>query len=126
RNTLFARWPTYFEMRSAAGDRGPIDVSAHEKNQSVQISVSDCGPGVPDEALDKIFTPFYGLMMRETAAPAVPASAWRSSAAALKRAAGPSRAGTGVPPVWKSSSICPRRGDGGRSGSGASALWMSH
>lgn len=44
-----------------AGDRGPIDVSAHEKNQNVQISVADSGPGIPEDALDKIFTPFYRL-----------------------------------------------------------------
>lgn len=44
-----------------AGSRGPILVSAHRKNQQVQISVADSGPGIPEDALDKIFTPFYRL-----------------------------------------------------------------
>ena len=44
-----------------AGDQGPIQVSAHRKNQQVQIIVADSGPGIPEDALDKIFTPFYRL-----------------------------------------------------------------
>ena len=44
-----------------AGDQGPIQVSAHRKNPQVQIIVADSGPGIPEDALDKIFTPFYRL-----------------------------------------------------------------
>jgi len=44
-----------------AGSQGPIQVSANRKNQDVQITVSDSGPGIPEDALDKIFTPFYRL-----------------------------------------------------------------
>jgi two-component system sensor histidine kinase CpxA len=44
-----------------AGDKGPIQISAHLKGSRVQITVADSGPGVPEEALEKIFTPFYRL-----------------------------------------------------------------
>jgi two-component system sensor histidine kinase CpxA len=44
-----------------AGSQGPITVSAQHKNDQVQISVADSGPGVPEDALDKIFIPFYRL-----------------------------------------------------------------
>jgi two-component system, OmpR family, sensor histidine kinase CpxA len=44
-----------------AGDKGPIEVSAVRKGHDVQISISDAGPGIPDEALDKVFMPFYRL-----------------------------------------------------------------
>jgi two-component system sensor histidine kinase CpxA len=44
-----------------AGDRGPIRISAREENHQVRISVADSGPGVPENTLEKIFTPFYRL-----------------------------------------------------------------
>jgi two-component system sensor histidine kinase CpxA len=46
---------------SYAGNKGPIEISAHQKDRDVEIHVTDCGPGVPEDALDKIFTPFYRL-----------------------------------------------------------------
>jgi two-component system sensor histidine kinase CpxA len=42
-----------------AGDAGPMRISATRENINVVISVCDDGPGVPDEALQKIFDPFY-------------------------------------------------------------------
>ncbi|WP_417912863.1 sensor histidine kinase [Candidatus Electronema sp. TJ] len=42
-----------------AGDAGPIIVTAAEKSGQVEITVEDCGPGVPDEHLDRLFEPFY-------------------------------------------------------------------
>jgi len=45
--------------RRHAGTAGPIRVSADRRDGSVQIVVADAGPGVPDEALDRIFSPFY-------------------------------------------------------------------
>jgi signal transduction histidine kinase len=44
-----------------AGDKGPIRITAQGENHQIRISVADSGPGVPDDALDKIFTPFYRL-----------------------------------------------------------------
>jgi two-component system sensor histidine kinase CpxA len=44
-----------------AGEAGPIEVSAVRNNGAVQITVADSGPGVPEQALEKIFEPFYRL-----------------------------------------------------------------
>jgi signal transduction histidine kinase len=44
-----------------AGSAGPITLAAHAEKDLVIITISDSGAGVPEEALDKIFTPFYRL-----------------------------------------------------------------
>ena len=44
-----------------AGDAGPILVTAEAVEQGMALRVSDAGPGVPAEALQKIFDPFYRL-----------------------------------------------------------------
>jgi two-component system sensor histidine kinase CpxA len=44
-----------------AGDAGPVRISATRENSNVVVSVCDDGPGVPDEALQKIFDPFYRI-----------------------------------------------------------------
>jgi two-component system sensor histidine kinase CpxA len=44
-----------------AGDKGPIRISARREGDLVQISITDSGPGVPEDALEKIFSPFYRL-----------------------------------------------------------------
>jgi len=44
-----------------AGEAGPILVSARRDGSEVAIQVVDSGPGVPEEALEKITTPFYRL-----------------------------------------------------------------
>lgn len=44
---------------SYAGTAGPITVSGCYDDNSVLISVSDCGPGVPEESLQRMFDPFY-------------------------------------------------------------------
>lgn len=44
-----------------AGGQGPITVSAHRQDDQVAVKVTDCGPGVPEGALEKIFTPFFRL-----------------------------------------------------------------
>jgi two-component system sensor histidine kinase CpxA len=44
-----------------AGDKGPIRISAQREGDQVQICIADSGPGVPEDALEKIFTPFYRL-----------------------------------------------------------------
>jgi signal transduction histidine kinase len=44
-----------------AGEAGPIRISGRRHGHEVVLSVADSGPGVPEEALEKIFTPFYRL-----------------------------------------------------------------
>lgn len=44
-----------------AGTDGPIRVSAKQVGDEVQIKVSDDGPGVPDDTLDKLFDPFFRI-----------------------------------------------------------------
>jgi len=44
-----------------AGTDGPITLSAHRDGDSAIITVADCGPGLPPEELDRVFTPFYRL-----------------------------------------------------------------
>jgi len=36
-----------------------VEVSVIAENTRVRIVVEDCGPGVPDEAIDQLFEPFY-------------------------------------------------------------------
>ena len=44
-----------------AGGQGPITISAQRREDHVIVTVADCGPGVPESALEKIFTPFFRL-----------------------------------------------------------------
>ena len=44
-----------------AGGQGPITISAQPRADRIVVTVADCGPGVPDEALERIFTPFFRL-----------------------------------------------------------------
>jgi two-component system sensor histidine kinase CpxA len=38
---------------------GPITISAREEGAHVILSITDCGPGVPEEALHRLFDPFF-------------------------------------------------------------------
>ncbi len=42
-----------------AAPGGPIEVTAHDAGDAVEIAVRDHGPGLPADALEKIFEPFY-------------------------------------------------------------------
>lgn len=42
-----------------AGEAGPISVTAALSGAKIAIIVADCGPGVPEEAIDELFAPFY-------------------------------------------------------------------
>lgn len=44
-----------------AGAAGPIHVSAETEQDEVLITVSDLGPGLPEEAFEQIFEPFHRL-----------------------------------------------------------------
>ena len=44
-----------------AGPEGPIAVGASSTRGEVNLVVSDEGPGVPDESVDRIFEPFFRL-----------------------------------------------------------------
>ncbi len=44
-----------------AGDQGAVVVRAETDGEISIITVADSGPGIPEEALDKIFTPFFRL-----------------------------------------------------------------
>jgi two-component system sensor histidine kinase CpxA len=44
-----------------AGDTGPITLTAEQSGNNTIITVSDHGPGLPEEALEMVFTPFYRL-----------------------------------------------------------------
>jgi two-component system sensor histidine kinase CpxA len=69
--SLYVQANTEFLIRSLANVlrnavryaayRGPIRVSANRRNDHVVIRVTDCGPGVPEHSLDKIFAPFYRI-----------------------------------------------------------------
>jgi two-component system sensor histidine kinase CpxA len=43
------------------GHAGPIRISAWAEDAKVYVTVADQGPGVPEDALDEIFAPFYRL-----------------------------------------------------------------
>lgn len=44
-----------------AGEAGPIAVLANSVRGEVQVTVTDSGPGVPEDSVDQIFEPFYRL-----------------------------------------------------------------
>jgi len=44
-----------------AEQAGPITISSERTSGHVTISVADCGPGIPEDALGQIFDPFYRL-----------------------------------------------------------------
>src|ERR1051326_5657214 len=44
-----------------AGQAGPISISARIENSDVVITVADRGPGVPENALEDVFAPFFRL-----------------------------------------------------------------
>ena len=44
-----------------AGSAGPIVLSAQNKGDDTVITVSDSGPGIPDNALEEVFAPFFRL-----------------------------------------------------------------
>ncbi len=44
-----------------AGDAGPISITVRREKDEVVIAVSDAGPGLPEEEIDRVFTPFYRL-----------------------------------------------------------------
>ena len=42
-----------------AGDKGPITISSEKHAEQLSIIVSDCGAGVPEEALKRLTEPFF-------------------------------------------------------------------
>jgi two-component system sensor histidine kinase CpxA len=46
-------------VQSDGRPSGPITVSARDRGEHVALLVTDCGPGVPEEALHRLFDPFF-------------------------------------------------------------------
>lgn len=44
-----------------AGTASPIEITAAPEGEQIRITISDKGPGVPEEALGRLFDPFYRL-----------------------------------------------------------------
>lgn len=42
-----------------AGSAGPITIGAEREGTSVALTVTDCGPGLPEAELEEVFAPFY-------------------------------------------------------------------
>ena len=42
-----------------AGDAGPITIATRRERSEAVIVVGDSGPGLPDDQLERVFTPFY-------------------------------------------------------------------
>lgn len=42
-----------------AGDEGPVVISAVREGGAILVRVSDSGPGLPPEEVDRVFAPFY-------------------------------------------------------------------
>ena len=42
-----------------AGGEGPIEITAQKERDNVIVSVTDHGPGVPEDAIGRMFEPFY-------------------------------------------------------------------
>jgi two-component system sensor histidine kinase CpxA len=51
-----------------AGQAGPITIAAHADGGDVLVSMADCGPGVPEAELTRIFDPFYRVDISREAA----------------------------------------------------------
>jgi two-component system sensor histidine kinase CpxA len=49
-----------------AGHAGPIRVRAEQDAAAIEIVITDSGPGIPSEALPKIFDPFYRVDQSRT------------------------------------------------------------
>ena len=50
-----------FGADNHAGADGPIAISARREGDAVLVAVTDSGPGLPPDELDRVFTPFYRL-----------------------------------------------------------------
>ncbi len=42
-----------------AGQAGPIEITAHREGDKICLAVKDQGPGVPENAMGRLFEPFY-------------------------------------------------------------------
>ena len=44
-----------------AGHAGPVTIAARRQSDGVVVTVTDQGPGIPQESLEMVFVPFYRL-----------------------------------------------------------------
>jgi two-component system, OmpR family, sensor histidine kinase CpxA len=62
-----------------AGHAGPITVTAKKNGEGlIHLTIADQGGGVPEDALDNLFDPFYRIETDRAREPAAAAWGWRS------------------------------------------------
>jgi two-component system sensor histidine kinase KdpD len=84
-------------------------VATERPGDRIRLTVEDAGPGVPDEALPRLFDKFYRVPGGPSRSRSGPASDWRSSVP-MKRWAARSTRAAASSVVWRSISICRRHG----------------
>jgi len=42
-----------------AGEAGPVNLTARREQDQILLTIADHGPGLPEEEIDRVFTPFY-------------------------------------------------------------------
>ncbi len=57
-------WNLTLNAVQAMGDQGQLDVETHRNGRKIKILIRDTGPGIPRDALPRIFEPLYSTKSR--------------------------------------------------------------